>query len=124
MARRLISSVCTMAALLASVTAVPRASAMPVLQAAEPPQSTVEQVTYRHRIHHRRSLRQPEPEYDNRVPTGGGDYGGPDTAFPVGENSAVRPGGSYAITAPIGTPAYAIQKEQQRRFCRDNPEVC
>ena len=118
MMKPLIRAECAIAALLALTSAV---SAMPA--GSKLPQPVVHRMAYRHHAH-RHGLQQPDPGYERQVPTGGGDYGGPDTAFPVGENSAVRPGGSYAITAPIGTPAYAIQKEQQRRFCRDNPEVC
>lgn len=126
MLKRLIRPACAIAALIAFVSATSSVSAMPGRRAGRSSHLAVEQVTDRPHVRHRRRglQQQSNPRYESEVPTGGGDYGGPDSAFPVGENSAVRPGGSYAITAPIGSPAYTIQRNQQDRFCRDNPEVC
>ncbi len=121
----LIGPGCALAALLTALPAV--AGATPTLQPAMMSRPALARAAYRHRLHHHRQVipqQQPGPQATERVPTGGGDYGGPDSAFPEGENSPVRPGGSYAVTAPIGSPAYAIQKEQQDRLCRDSPEVC
>ena len=126
MLKRLIRPGCAVAALIAVASATSSVSATLALRAGRSSYPAVEQVIDRpHVRHHRRGLQQQsDPRYESEVPTGGGDYGGPDSAFPVGENSAVRPGGSHAITAPIGSPAYTIQRNQQDRFCRDNPEVC
>lgn len=126
MRRRLLRPGCALVALLAAATI---ASAMPVSRTTDssrPAVFAVEQVTDRHRVRHPRHRSQPRPGLASEppVPTGGGDYGGPDSAFPVGENSPVRPGGSYAVTAPIGSPAREIQKQRQNRLCRDYPEVC
>lgn len=126
MRKHSIDSGWVVAALLALTPVASGASAAPPVRASGPRQLPVERAAFRRHVHHHRPgvPQQPGPRDAGREPTGGGDYGGPASAFPVGENSAVRPGGSYAITAPLGSPAYAIQQEQQRRFCRDNPEAC
>ena len=115
MMKPLIRAECAIAALLALTSAV---SAMPA--GSKLPQPVVHRMAYRHHAH-RHGLQQPDPGYERQVPTGGGDYGGPDTAFPVGENSAVRPGGSYAITAPSAPPPTRSRRNNSAGFAGTIP---
>lgn len=101
--------------------------AAPVLRVAGAAAAPVDRVHYhRHRIHSARRgvARQPGPEGYEQPPTGGGTYGGPATAFPVGEQALTGPGGRYSVTAPFGSPERIIQQNEQDEFCRDNPEHC
>ena len=120
MLKRLVISACIGAGLVSLVPVVEVVSAMPVLPAIHSLPSPVERVRARRHDLQQRSA----PRDDGLDPTGGGDYGGPASAFPVGENAATRPGGSQAITAPIGSAARTIQKNRQDEFCRYTPERC
>ena len=125
MLKRLVISACIGAGLVSLVPVVEVVSAMPVLPAIHSLPSSVERVRDRHHHARRHDLQQRSaPRDDGQEPTGGGDYGGPASAFPVGENAATRPGGSQAITAPIGSAARTIQKNRQDEFCRYTPERC
>lgn len=127
MFKRAYIPVCVGIGVLALVPGARPVGATPVLQVAGAAAAPIDRVRYhRHHIHSARrgAARQPDPEGYEQPPTGGGTYGGPATAFPVGEQALTGPGGRYAVTAPFDSPERIIQKNEQEEFCRDNPEHC